>query len=89
MAIIISYDIPSRHLEFKEAMFEKGFTDKIVHQGKYIYLPNTTLYHETYTAKEGRDMTESILYQMNVTLERFIATRWTDWAAIWGEPFKQ
>lgn len=88
MAIVITYDISSKHVAFKEAMFELGYTSKIVHDGKWIYFPNTTLYHQTKTSLQSVNDAQRIAKQLSVNLERCVATQWgPDWSAIWGEPF--
>lgn len=89
MAIIITYDVPSKHVELKEALSKKGYQDKIAHNNKWIYLPNTTLYHPTKTASTARDEMQAICKTLNVELERCVSTAWTDWAAIWGKPFNK
>jgi hypothetical protein len=89
MAIIITYDIPTKHLEFKKAMFSLGYKDQIPgKECEIIYFPNTTLYHETKTAKEARNEAKRECEKLKVNLERCLATKWIGWAAICGEPFK-
>ncbi len=89
MAIIITYDIPSKHREFKEKMFELGYKDSI--QGtvcKTIYFPNTTLYHASKSAEAARNDAQAITRALGISLERCVSTIWDDWAAVCGEPFK-
>lgn len=89
MAIIVTYDVPSKHAELKKALLVLGYTDQILHSGKIIYLPNTTLYHNSKNAGEARDEVSQACAQLSIKLERCIATQWgSDWAAIYGEPFK-
>ena len=89
MTTIITYDIPSKHGEFKELMFKLGYKDQIVWtNSRAIFLPNTTLYHATKNAETARDEAKSTANSLGVVLERCIATEWTNWSAIWGEPFK-
>jgi hypothetical protein len=89
MAIIITYDIPSKHREFKKKMFELGYKDNIpgVKNCKTIYLPNTTLYHESKSAETARKEAQAITIELGISLERCISTNWNDWSAICGEPF--
>lgn len=88
MAIIITYDIPSKHVEFKKVMFQLGYKDQVLDQhSKIIYFPNTALYHPTKTAIEARDDAQAVSKQLSVKLERCISTIWNSWAAIYGEPF--
>lgn len=91
MAIIITYDIPSKHVEFKKEMFQLGYKDQIpgTTNCKIIYFPNTTLYHATKEADTARDEAKSVCKKLNIELERCVATTWKDWAAVCGEPFKQ
>jgi hypothetical protein len=90
MATIVTYDIPSKHVEFKNQMLQLGYKDRIADPTcSVIYLPNTTLYHPTKNAVAARDDARSIANRLGVKLERCIATQWgPDWAAICGEPFK-
>ncbi|HVT85197.1 MAG TPA: hypothetical protein VHD35_08325 [Chitinophagaceae bacterium] len=88
MGVIVTYDVPSKHVELKKTLFALGYTDRIVHQNGYIYLPNTTVYHHNKSASQARDNVQSICNQLNIELERCIATQWgPDWAAIHGKPF--
>ncbi len=88
MAIIVTYDIDSKHTEFKQAMFKMGYKAQIPgNTCKVIYFPNTTLYHATKTAKAARDEAQSVAKSLSIELERCIATEWTGWAVICGEPF--
>ena len=88
MAIIITYDVPSRHVQLKQAMFNMGYTDRIAHNNRYIYLPNTTVYHGNKTSEQALNDLQVICGQLNIDLERCVSTQWgPDWAAIWGRPF--
>jgi hypothetical protein len=92
MAIIITYDIPSKHVEFKKEMFQLGYKDQIpgTTNCKIIYFPNTTLYHATKEAGVARDEAKGICKKLDIELERCVATQWgPNWAAVCGEPFKQ
>ena len=89
MATIVTYDIPSKHVEFKKMMFQLGYKDQIADSTcKVIYFPNTTLYHPTKNAVTIRDETRDTAKKLGINLERCIATKWENWAAICGEPFK-
>ena len=89
MASIITYDIPSKHVDFKEMMYQLGYKDQIPGTNcKVIYFPNTTLYHATKNATTARDEAISAAKNLKVALERCIATEWVNWSAICGEPFK-
>lgn len=89
MAVIITYDIPSKHVEFKKAMFQLGYKDQIPNnQCTTIYFPNTTLYHATKDAVAARDEAQRVCISLGVKLERCISTVWENWAALCGEPFK-
>lgn len=88
MAIIITYDIPSKHVEFKKAMFLLGYKDQIPGTScKVIYFPNTTLYHPSKSAAVSLEEAKSVCKRLNIKLERCVATIWNDRAAICGEPF--
>lgn len=89
MATIITYDIPSKHSEFKNEMVKLGYKDRIADPTcTVIYFPNTTLYHPTKNAVAARDDARIIAKRLDVKLERCIATLWENWAAICVEPLK-
>jgi hypothetical protein len=88
MLTICTYDIPQKHVLVKQELFSLGYSDKFVSQNKYVYLPNTTVYHATKTTTQTRSDVQSACYKHGVNLERCIAVRSEDWAAIFGEPFK-
>lgn len=86
MAIIITYDVPSKHTELKKEMAKLGYTKTIINQGRPINLPNTTLHHPTKTADQALTDIKGVTSTLGIKLERCIATVWESWAAIWGEP---
>jgi len=89
MAIIITYDVPSKHVELKAAMKKMGYVDQIPGETcKIIYFPNTILHHSSKTASEARDEVQEVCTKLGIELERCVATLWTGWSAICGEPFK-
>lgn len=89
MATIVTYDIPSKHVEFKSLMFQLGYKDKIAGTTcKVVHFPNTTLYHPTKNAVTARDKVRNIAKRLGVNLERCVAAVWDNWAAICREPFK-
>ena len=88
MAIIITYDIPSRHTDLKQELFKLGYAERIINNGRFIFLPNTTVYHSTKTAQQGKEDVQRVCIRLNIQLERCISTQFgPDWDAIWGEPF--
>ena len=92
MAIIATYDVPREHGPLKKALFEMGYTDRILHNEngtpRYIYLPNTTVYHTGKTADQARKDIQNVCVALHISLERCVATQWgPDWAAIWGIAF--
>lgn len=89
MAILITYDIPAKHWEFKNEMFALGYLDKIPGTTcEIIYFPNTSLYHPKNSAQKAREDAMSICVKLRISLERCVSTTWQDWSAICGEPFK-
>jgi hypothetical protein len=90
MATVVTYDIPSKHMDFKKLLFQLGYKDQITWTtGKVIYFPNTTLYHADKSAEKARDDANSVANKLGMTLESCIATQWgPNWAVIYGEPFK-
>ncbi|PKK36811.1 hypothetical protein BWI96_10600 [Siphonobacter sp. SORGH_AS_0500] len=90
MAIIVTYDITSKHVEFKKEMIKRGYAPTFVdHQNKTVYLPNTTLYHASRTPAQARDEVMNVAKIVVTELERCISTESSNWAAIYGEPFKR
>jgi len=90
MATIVAYDVPSKHDDLKKALFELEYKDRIPGSScKVIYFPNTTLYHSTKTAEQAREDVKSACKRLSISLDRCVATKWIDWAAICGEPFKR
>lgn len=92
MAIIVTYDVPSKHVELKKALFQKGYTETIKYQNngvlKDAYLPNTTVYHVNKTANQGLDDVKAICATLNIELERCVSTQYgPDSTMIWGKPF--
>jgi len=93
MPIIITYDVPERHVELKKSLFSKEYQDYILHLdkngvNKKIFLPNTTVYHKTNNAKEGLKDIQDSCDSLGIKLERCVSTQWgPDWSAIWGKPF--
>ncbi len=92
MGIVITYDVPSRHVDLKKSLFGKGYQDFIMHTDKginrKIFLPNTTVYHPSRAAEQALADIKSSCASLGIKLERCIVTQWgPDWAAIWGEPF--
>jgi hypothetical protein len=91
METIIAYDISDKHTEFKNEMKALGYQDKIpgVKNCKWIYLPNTTLYHPSKNPSTARDETQNICKNLKIKLERCFSTTWNRdyWGAICGEQF--
>lgn len=81
MASIITYDIVNKHTEVKEAMYTLGYDNKFWYDNKWVYLPNTTLYHPTKTPTTGRDELRQVCFRLSVTLEKCFATDINNWAA--------
>lgn len=89
MAIIITYDIPDKHREFKEKMAILGYTSTFKDStNRIVYLPNTTLYHSTKTASEALGDVQTTAAALKQQLERCIGTQLgPDWRGIYGSPF--
>ncbi|MEN2282231.1 hypothetical protein AAGF08_08835 [Algoriphagus sp. SE2] len=88
MKTLISYDITSKHVEFKEEMFRLGYVEMFVNSKKYVYLPNTTLIHSSKNAVQCKDDAKRVSAILGVELERCISTNFgPDWSGIYGEPF--
>ena len=92
MGIVITYDVPSKHVDLKKSLFSKGYQDYIIHPdngvNRKIFLPNTTVYHPSKTAAQGLADIQASCTALGIKLERCIVTQWgPDWTAVWGEPF--
>lgn len=89
METIITYDISDKHTEFKTEMKKLGYKDKIkgIKNCEWIFLPNTTLFHPAKELTESRDDAKMVCKNLNIELERFIATDCGSWAAICGSSF--
>jgi len=89
MASIVTYDVPSKHQELKEKMLGLGYKDHIFDTSEKIYLPNTTLYHESKNAAYALKDVKTSCTALDIKLERCISTQFgPDWAEINGEPFQ-
>ena len=90
MPSIITYDVPSKHVELKEALFKLGYKDQISGtKCEVIYFPNTTLYHETKSPEQALKDVQANCKHLSVKLYRCVATQWgPKWVAICGEDFK-
>ncbi|MDF2517350.1 MAG: hypothetical protein K0R59_2646 [Sphingobacterium sp.] len=88
MSTIITYDIPSKHREFKEKMFSMGYKETFKdHKGLIVYLPNTTLLHENKDATSAKDDAKKVCLILNISLGRCISSQFgPDWAGIYGIP---
>ena len=91
MEIIITYDIPEKHVEFKKAMFKMGYKDQIPGKVcKVIYFPNTTLYHPDKQPVTAYNEAESVCRTLGIELERCVSTPLGPaWYVSCGKPFKQ
>lgn len=89
MATIVTYDIPSKHRELKERMFNLGYKDSFPEANrKMVYLPNTTLYHQSKTAVQAKDDVKAACVLLGTKLQRCISSQLgPDWSGIFGEPF--
>ncbi len=89
MAVIVTYDVPSKHTELKDTLKEQGYLDQIPgNKYKVIYFPNTTLYHETKTTSEALRDVQSVCKDLEIKLERCVSTLLSNYIAICGEDFK-
>lgn len=71
MAIIVIYDIPEKHVDVKKALFALEYKDRIPYKDengneRVIYLPNTTVYHTSKSALEGKDDVKTICTNLNL-----------------------
>ncbi|WP_333575216.1 MULTISPECIES: hypothetical protein [Sphingobacterium] len=88
MATIITYDIPSKHREFKQKMFELGYKQVFKDaKGKDVNLPNTTLLHQTKSSENALNDATQTCFALNISLERCITCQFgPDWSGIYGVP---
>lgn len=90
MGVVVTYDVPSKHVELKNELFKLGYKDQIpgIKNCKIIYFPNTTLYNESKTSEQAVSDLQNICQKLSIELERCVATIWDQWYAICGKPFK-
>ncbi|GAO01832.1 hypothetical protein [Anaeromyxobacter sp. PSR-1] len=86
MAAVVTYDVDARHVEVKNAMKEKGYSDFWTHNGQSYNLPNTTLYKPTATAATALADIKAVAAAYRVRLERALALDVGNWDAIPGDP---
>ncbi len=85
MSALVTYDVSSKQAEVKKKLVAKGYQDRWPSEGKQVYLPDTTLWHESKTPAEARDDVTQVAKELSVTLERCVAVMRSDnWAAIFG-----
>ncbi len=92
MTIIVTYDVPSQHVSLKKALFAIGYQDYFLFPfngiNRKVFLPNTTVYHPSKSATQGRADVLNACKILNIELERCIATQLgPEWSAEWGKPF--
>jgi len=88
MPIILCYDVESKEPEFKKALLDMGYRDRIAGKKcKTIYFPNATVYHASKTPTQARTDSQAICSQLQVKLQRCISTHLDpgNFAAICGE----
>lgn len=81
MATIITYDLANKHTEVKEAMYGLGYSYRFAHEGQWIILPNTTLYHASKDPVTVRDELKAVCIRLGATFERSFATEASVWAS--------
>lgn len=88
MPIIITYDIPCKHREFKEKMFDIGYKQVFKDaKGLDVNLPNTTLLHQNKNATTAKDDAKRVCSTLNISLDRCITSQFgPDWSGIYGTP---
>ena len=90
MDTVITYDISSKHQEFKRTMLQLDYTGRFVHDNGLMYLLNITLCHQSKTSAQTRDDAQNMSSTLNIKLEQCISTQFEpDWARIVGEPFNE
>lgn len=82
-AIILSYDVNKDHTKVKDAMKLKGYSESWNYPGTKSYsLPNTTLWHSAKSTDQAIADIKSVCLSLNVTLEKAIAVRATEFVGV-------
>jgi len=88
METLLTYDISSRHVEFKTAMLNMGYRDRLILSNGTMYFPNTTWYHPTKLVATIIEDCKSVCNNLSIRLIRCVATQWEpNWEGILGESF--
>lgn len=84
MGTIITYDVDDKHGKVKEKMLDLNYKDEIYNSSlrKWVYLPNTTLYHTSKEPDEAIEEIKSICEELEVQLTKCIAIERENWSAI-------
>lgn len=99
MDVIVTYDLEknlfqeSKHFQVKNEMKALGYLDRftVVNKTTNIkqeyFLPNSTLWKKDTNAETVKRDLLTIAKQQGAIVERMIATKFSDWAAIPGKAY--
>jgi len=95
--VLLSYDINSSNdnvnSAVKDAMRKKGHSDRFTYNKEVFYLPNTNLWKKNIDVETAiKDIRKCVedynaLNKTNHTVERGIATPFSNWWALYGKPY--
>ena len=86
MGAVVTYDVSSRHVDVKNGMKNRGYSDHWTANGATYYLPNTTLWKDSATVENALADIKAVCAALQVRLERAVAVPSFPWAAIPGQP---
>jgi hypothetical protein len=88
--VLISYDVNGKQDEVKESLKKIGYRDNFTYKNNDAinYLPETTLYKSNTDTSISKSEMLKVCSQLNVSLERFVATEFSNVTSIQGEPYK-
>ncbi|SEO20376.1 hypothetical protein SAMN05444671_0699 [Flavobacterium sp. CF108] len=78
--ILISYDVSDKNKEVKDALIALGYKESWKNAGneKIYHLPNTTLWHQSKSSKQGLVDMQSVCTNLKVKLEKAISVKATE-----------
>jgi len=90
MPVLITYDVPRRHLDLKQRLAVGGYLFQLTdpRDNKVFYLPNTALYHQSKTVQQAMSDLKAECSYLGISLERAFATEvGSVWDCIPGNPY--
>jgi hypothetical protein len=88
--VLISYDVNGKQDEVKEELNNIGYIDSFLFGDPKVhyYLPATTLWKKNTDVSSAKADMISVSNRLKVKLERFVVTKFDEFDAITGVPYK-